>query len=241
MLLTIIQEAMSGGDITIAIISVLLSLPIIVIALSTHEAAHGFVAYKMGDHTAYNLGRITLNPIKHLDPLGFLCMLVVGYGWAKPVPINTRNFKNPKLGMALTGIAGPLANLLLGIIGSMLSVAVDTFGLALSPYYAENELAINIVVITSFFFQLFAFYNFILMAFNLIPIPPFDGSRFFLAFLPANVYFKIMKYERIIMIVILLIMIILPVSPFSWIANQLYSITCLPFGILFNLIVGLFI
>ena len=87
---------LSGGNFREVLISLLLSLPVIILALSAHEAAHGYVAYKMGDRTAYNLGRVTLNPIKHLDLMGTIWMLVFGYGWAKPVPINARNFKNPK-------------------------------------------------------------------------------------------------------------------------------------------------
>ena len=111
MLFSILQ----GGDLKEILIDLLLSLPIIILALTVHETAHGYVACKCGDPTAYNLGRLTLNPAKHLDPIGFFCMLIFGYGWAKPVPINTRNFNNPKRGMALSAAAGPLANLLLGV------------------------------------------------------------------------------------------------------------------------------
>ena len=108
---------LNGGDPRSVAISILLTLPTILIALSAHEAAHGYIAYKLGDRTAFNLGRITLNPFKHLDPIGALCMLVCGYGWAKPVPINARNFKDPRKGMALTALAGPVTNLILGTIG----------------------------------------------------------------------------------------------------------------------------
>lgn len=89
----------------------LLSLPVLLMAFSVHESAHGLMAYKLGDPTARNLGRITLNPLKHLDPLGTICMIVAHVGWAKPVPIQPRNFRNPKRDMALTGAAGPLSNL----------------------------------------------------------------------------------------------------------------------------------
>ena len=99
------------------IISILLTVPIVMISLSVHEAAHAYIAYKMGDPTARNLGRLTINPMKHLDLVGSLMMLFVGYGWAKPVPINTRYFKNPTKGMALTARAGPLSNLMLAFIG----------------------------------------------------------------------------------------------------------------------------
>ena len=98
----------------------LLSLPVLLMAFSVHETAHGYVAYRLGDPTARSLGRLTLNPIKHIDPIGFICMMVFHVGWAKPVPINTRYFKNPKRGMALSALAGPVTNLLLGFIGCLL-------------------------------------------------------------------------------------------------------------------------
>ena len=94
----------------------LLSLPVLLMAFSVHESAHGLMAYKLGDPTARNLGRITLNPLKHLDPLGTICMVVAHVGWAKPVPIQPRNFRNPKRDMALTGAAGPLSNLCLALL-----------------------------------------------------------------------------------------------------------------------------
>ena len=121
-------DILSGGDIRDIIISLIFSMPIILLALSLHETAHGYVAYKCGDNTAYNLGRLTLNPFKHLDPIGFACMLLLGFGWAKPVPINTRNFRNPKRGMALSALAGPLANAVLGLF----SAAMLGFNTALS-------------------------------------------------------------------------------------------------------------
>ena len=106
----------SGGDTREYVIHILLCLPIILLALSLHETAHGFVAYKLGDPTAKNLGRLTLNPIKHLDPVGFLCMILAGFGWANPVPINTRCFKNPRRDMALSAAAGPISNFLLAVV-----------------------------------------------------------------------------------------------------------------------------
>ena len=99
------------------LITALLCLPVILFSLSFHEAAHGYVAYKLGDPTARNLGRLTLNPMKHLDPFGALAMLLIGFGWAKPVPIVARNFKNPRWGMGISAIAGPVSNLILGIVG----------------------------------------------------------------------------------------------------------------------------
>ena len=103
-----LSNLLGGGDLRSWLIQILLSLPIVLLALCVHETAHGYVAYKLGDPTARNLGRLTLNPLKHLDPIGFICMLLFGFGWATPVPINTRYFKKPKRDMALSALAGPV-------------------------------------------------------------------------------------------------------------------------------------
>jgi Zn-dependent protease len=198
----------------------LLSLPVVLMALSIHEAAHGYAAYKLGDPTARNLGRITLNPVKHLDVLGFLAMLLFHVGWAKPVPINTRYFKNPRRDMAITGAAGPLSNLCLAIIHllilrvSMIFVA-DRFAgdvIAYATSYVTGSsytgsLAFTLVSLVLYLLYLGVMLNVILTVFNLIPIPPFDGSRIFYAFLPPKLYFGVMKYERIIMLVVLLLFV----------------------------------
>ena len=231
---------LASGDIKQAIISILLTLPVILIALSFHEASHAAAAYKMGDRTAYNLGRLTFNPLKHLDPLGFLCMLVFGYGWAKPVPINARNFKNPKRGMALTAIAGPVCNLVLGTVSSILYAVTVFIGAVFAKQLYSMELLSNIVTVLSMFFYLGGMLNFMLTAFNMIPLPPFDGSRFFSLFLPTKWYFAIMKYERYTMIAILAISMICSrlfhFSPFSWIAEKLfYGIAQPVFTLLINI------
>ena len=118
MLIDIIRSIHSGNaeSLKLSIAIALLSIPIFFLALSLHEAAHGFVAYKLGDPTAKLHGRLTLNPFKHFDVIGFVMLMLVGFGWAKPVPINARNFKDPRKGMALTALAGPVANLLLGFV-----------------------------------------------------------------------------------------------------------------------------
>lgn len=219
---------LSSGNIREAIISLLLMIPVILISLSTHEAAHGYIAYKMGDPTAYNLGRVTLNPLKHIDPMGSLCMLIFGYGWAKPVPINARYFRKPKYGMAFTAIAGPVSNILIGIIGAIF-YSVTLF--LLSVFAADilaNEMLTNVLTVLLNFFYYLGFMNFVLAVFNLIPIPPFDGSRFFSLFLPEKIYFSMMKYERYIMIGILLFMIVCSrlfnFSPFGWVADKLFDL-----------------
>ena len=186
------------------IISLVLSLPIILFSLTIHECAHGWTAMKLGDRTAYNLGRLTLNPIKHIDPIGFICMLVFGYGWAKPVPIVTRNFKNPRKGMALSAIAGPVSNLLLGFCFVILHyVAALGFSYAFELGGLGNERIIIIAELIIIFLSMGAQLNIYLAVFNLLPVPPFDGSRFFYVFLPPKWYFKVMQYERYIMLGIL--------------------------------------
>lgn len=231
-------DILGGGNIREIIISLLLTLPIILIALSFHEAAHAFVAYKMGDRTAYNLGRVTLNPIKHLDIMGAVWMLVFGFGWAKPVPINARNFNNPKRGMAFTAIAGPIANCILGIIGAIFyALTLVLFSINFASV-SENQFAFNVAVILINFFYLFGMMNFILMIFNLIPIPPFDGSRFFSLFLPTKWYFAIMKYERYYLFVVIAIMFLCSrlfnFSPASFLAEKLFDLISNPIITLFS-------
>ena len=214
---------LSGGSLQDVLLSLLLSLPAILFALCVHEASHGFVAWKCGDPTAHHLGRLTLNPKRHLDPAGFLCMLVFGYGWAKPVPINTRNFRNPKRGMALSALAGPLSNALVGILSAVLfGICFAFFNKAAAD--GAPVLLQNVLYWTAVMFEISAQINFLYMAFNMIPIPPFDGSRVALVFLPPKTYFGIMRYERQIMFGFLIAMMVLSrfgFSPFSLLSEWL--------------------
>ncbi|MBR6915951.1 MAG: site-2 protease family protein, partial [Clostridia bacterium] len=148
----------------------LLSLPIILIALVVHEVSHGYIAMKLGDPTARNLGRLTLNPLKHLDPIGTICMVFFHFGWAKPVPINTRYFKKPKRDMALTALAGPVSNFILGFFGILVyRILYAIFTNVAGP--TTPDLAINVMNTTLNFFYMFGFLNVSLGVFNLIPIP----------------------------------------------------------------------
>lgn len=234
---------LQGGDLTSILMDLLLSLPLIILALTVHETAHGYVAYKCGDSTAYNLGRLTLNPAKHLDPIGFLCMLLFGYGWAKPVPINTRNFKNPKRGMALSAAAGPLSNFLLGLFFAAGYGFLRVWYVYLVFYANPAAYTLNIVQTVISLFGLGAVYNFLFMAFNLIPVPPFDGSRIAFVFLPPRAYFAVMRYERQIMLGLLLGLFALSrffaFSPFTWVAYKLTDLISAPVVSLFsNLLLG---
>lgn len=191
-------ELITNGFSKDVLIQVLMSIPVILLAFSVHESAHALIAYKLGDPTARNLGRITLNPFKHLDPIGTVMMLLVGVGYAKPVPIVSRNFKNPKWGMCLSALAGPLSNFILGFIG------FNVYYLLSRWEWLYNSSEVLYTVLCTLFLVM-AYMNVSLAVFNLIPIPPFDGSRILFVFLPQRFYFGIMKYERYIMIALLVI------------------------------------
>lgn len=214
----------------------LLSLPVLLMAFSVHETAHGYVAYRLGDPTARSLGRLTLNPIKHIDPIGFICMMIFHVGWAKPVPINTRYFKNPKRDMALTGAAGPLSNLAMAIIHLVLLRIVMlfltdacydevvTFMLSSSQTVFKGSLTFTIYALIVYLLYLGIVMNISLAIFNLIPIPPFDGSRIFYAVLPQKLYWGVMKYERIIMVVMMVLFFFgFLDTPLDWIFNKVTS------------------
>ena len=165
------------------------------IALTAHEYCHGYAAYRLGDPTAKSLGRLTLNPMRHLDPIGALCMILFHFGWAKPVPINPRYFKNPKKGFAIVAIAGPAINLIL----SFLSAGAYLLLWALVKDVAfTNDLWFNVAKNGLLFLFIFHSLNLGFALFNLIPIPPLDGSRLLSVILPPKQYFGLMRYERYI-------------------------------------------
>ena len=224
---------LSQGDFKSFLISMLLSLPVIFFALSVHESAHGLVASWMGDQTARNLGRITLNPFRHIDPMGFLSMLLFGIGWAKPVPIQARNFRNPKWGFVFSSLAGPLSNFLLGVFNALLyGFVYARYLMALYGNESPGSFHVTLLYWLAQFFLIGAMINFIYSVFNMIPIPPYDGSRILLAFLPTKTYFAVMRYERQIMMVMLLVIFLVaflsPVSPFTWVAQKLTALFAEP-------------
>lgn len=174
-------------DIIVRAIVLLTTIPV-------HEAAHAYVADKLGDPTAKYQGRLTLNPMAHFDLMGSLAMLLVGIGWAKPVPINPRNFKDQKAGMAISAAAGPISNIILATISLVIAKVLMYTGLMFGT---------NVILSTLFtIFNSMCLINIYLAMFNLIPVPPFDGSRIFNYFLPDKYYFKIMEYERYVFIAV---------------------------------------
>ena len=174
-------------------------IPAIIIALTFHEYAHARIAYAFGDPTAKNEGRMTLNPLKHLDLLGLLMMLVVKVGWAKPVPVDMRYFKHPKSGMALTALAGPASNFLLAYAAMLL------YALFYGLLYAgavSGTLSVGLLD----FCWLLASLSVGLGVFNLIPFPPLDGSKVLEGVLPDRIYYQILRFERIGIVVLMAVL-----------------------------------
>lgn len=223
-----LRNLLAGGDPKSFIIQILLSLPIVLLSLSVHETAHAIAANKLGDPTAKNLGRITLNPVKHLDPIGFICMLLCGFGWANPVPINSRYFKNPRRDMAISAAAGPISNVLLAFIFALLL----KISYLVLPGMVTTQSAIKLASILIPFLSLGVSLNITLAVFNLLPVPPLDGSRMLYVFLPPKQYFGVMKYERYISLGIMLLLLIGVLDPIISIVS--YKITNVIF-----LVVGL--
>jgi len=199
-------DIISGKSVIEALLQLITIMPAVLLALTFHEVAHGYIAYKLGDPTAKAFGRLTLNPLKHLDPLGTVLMLVAGYGWAKPVPVNARYFKDPKKGMALTALAGPVTTLILGLVSTLLYALLYVLfyeEYVAVTYLGSTELLNLLAYIAIIFFGNFAMLNVSYAIFNLFPVPPFDGSRILLLFLPDKWYFAVMRYEKILMVIVL--------------------------------------
>ena len=173
------------------LLNIVLSVVPALLCITFHEVSHGWVAYRLGDPTAKDAGRLTLNPLKHIDMMGLLMMVVFKFGWAKPVPVNMMRFRNPKRGMALTALAGPASNVLLALVFLFL------YGLLYRALYSVQFL-LDMIWLT-------AYISLALAIFNIIPVLPLDGSKVLFALLPDAAYAKLMRYERYGMILLLVL------------------------------------
>lgn len=185
------------------LIGLILSVPGLLLALSMHEFAHGYAAYKMGDNTAKYNGRLSINPFAHLDPIGTLCLFLFHFGWAKPVPINPNNFTNRRRGVIIVSLAGPFMNFLLALLSAL---AVQL----LRKFAPASEIAIFLYYIL----QYSEILNIGLMVFNLIPIPPLDGSKVLLELLPyqkREFFYALERYSQLLLIILILTRVLNPV------------------------------
>ena len=190
------------------------------LCITLHELAHGYTAYKLGDNTAMLAGRLTLNPLRHIDPWGLVMMVLFRFGWAKPVPVDMRHFDKPRQGMAITALAGPVMNVLIT------AVFIFLYGLLYTPLYIKGgafaQSLFQMIVTTGYL-------SLSLAVFNLIPISPLDGSKVLFAFLSDSAYAKLMRYERYGMIIVMLLVITGAVSGVlstvvSWLYDRLFFI-----------------
>ena len=170
-------------------------------AITCHELAHGLIAFRLGDDTAYRLGRLTVNPLKHIDLFGTLMLFLVGIGWAKPVPVNFGNLKHPKRDMIWVAAAGPITNLVLAIACGALLRLLYHFGRGASP-----ELVVPLLLMLAFG----VFINLVLAIFNMIPIPPMDGGRVMIGILPGRAALMLAGFETYGMIAVLCLFILFP-------------------------------
>ena len=236
MLLSAISSGMSIQQILYAII---VRIPAVLLALSVHEAAHGWMAYKLGDPTAKMMGRVTLNPVKHLDPIGTLSMLLLGFGWAKPVPFNPHNFKKFRSGSALVALAGPVSNFLMAIVGYIVYLSMMII-LQQNPAIMQSNFSIAYQALFNMAEMFFAL-NISLGVFNLIPIPPLDGSKVLFSFLPAKAYNFILNFERYGLFILFIVLVtgVLDV-PIGYLMNGAAKVITTPIIWLFGFFSGLF-
>jgi len=205
----------SRGSFSQILIGLAVRLFIIFAILPVHEFAHAFAAYKLGDPTAKNRGRMTLNPMAHLDVMGALCLIIVGFGWAKPVPVNTYNFDNQRQrqrGMAITAAAGPLSNLIVAIVSLIILRIIACF--AIGPVASDNIETVFMFIMTI---------NVALAIFNLVPIPPLDGSNILNWLLPDKWVYWLDQNSRILSMLLIAVVFMGALDiPISFMSNLIY-------------------
>lgn len=234
MLINSIRSLLSGNpvDISTVVAQILSVVVVILIILPFHEWAHAWSAYKLGDSTAKYSGRLTFNPLASVDLMGAVFLLLFGFGWAKPVPVNANNLKNPRRDMALVALAGPVANIVAALTGALIICAIFAFSTTMGA----------VVSFILSFLQYYVIVNVSVAAFNLLPVPPLDGSKIIGALMPQRIYYKFLQYQNIIYIVFLFLMLTGGLSStIGVIQNFLYNIVItvamLPFK-LFGLLGG---
>ncbi len=225
-----IADYIRDGNFSMLFIRAASILFVIFCTMPVHEYAHAWMAVKLGDDTPRLAGRLTLRPMAHIDPIGAIMIFLVGFGYAKPVQVNMHNLKNGRKSFALVALAGPVSNLIMAFIFLVFKVIIDAVNV-------NAGLPAAVYMVLAYFFMYAASINISLAVFNLLPIPPLDGSRILNLILPSKYYYKIMRYERYIMIaVLLLIWTGILTTPLSWLSNAvyngLYRIAKLPFTLL---------
>lgn len=230
MLISALREFVFDGTVELPDILAILfaSLAVIFLTMPIHEFAHAFAAYKLGDKSQKYMGRLTLNPFAHIDYIGALAVLLIGFGWAKPVQVNPMYFKNPKVGMAITSFAGPLSNLITAFVAIFVSCLVD--------FSNSSFLRLDLLNYVSLAFLYIASINISLAVFNLIPLPPLDGSKVLMVILPDRIYYKVMQYEKYFYF-LLIILVVSPVlsTPIravsDFLLNAFYVVNALLFSL----------
>lgn len=231
MLRQLIDLMQGNGDFFSVVIHLLAILMIIFLVLPFHEWAHAWVASLLGDTSIKYRGRLSLNPMSHVDYMGALCLLLFGFGWAKPVPVDSRNFKNPKVGMAITALAGPVANIVAGIAGGFIFYALTY----LAPQFFDTTSGFYVLL----FLQYYIIINCSLAVFNLIPIPPLDGSKIMFAFMPDKWVYKFYQYQQIFSIVLISLLLVGVLDvPLYYLESLLTRFVLFISSLPFNLIMG---
>lgn len=199
-MLSYLINGFCGGrvDFMSVVITLAASLLVIFLIMPFHEWAHAFTAYHLGDRGIKQRGRLSLNPLSHIDPVGALLIIFVGFGWAKPVPIDPRYFKNPKVGMGISALMGPVANFVAALFGGLVLNALFAF---FPSFMLVNNFGIYVRLFLSYYITL----NVGLAVFNLIPVPPLDGSKVLFMFLPDRIVNTIYRYEQYFFVVIIIL------------------------------------